>query len=443
MNTNDTAIPLERQMESIKVDNLLINFTTDFQRLWDNRRNSESKPVSFWRPTPSPDLLPGYFPLGDCVDPGVDNINGKRIVAVVREASVPSDDPMKGKALSAPIDFDLIWKNTGDTTSSECSIWRPRAPSGYWAVGHVCSNGHDKPSLNSVRCVRMDLLVDAKVGAMIWNDKYSGARQNFGALSVQPPVAAQGEIFLSMGTFVGNRSHAVPDFPLAVVSLRMQIPHHANPFPVAPALKGYQMPEVDETTTVTQSIQLPWFAVVDPGLSRLEQLRTSPWYRLERTDRYTFIGHAHNTGEEIRTCRWTAPRVQRAEKLKAFSEATTIEMQTPWPRTDRNMQKPEFIQYSARLDEGFAHSDNLPGGWNAVPFVEVIANVGKNKAVALYQLQSDYRLWRENGTQVVSDLSYTHGDSLHLSEYPPAKECATIVPAQPVTELPTATDTAP
>ena len=106
MNTDDIALPA-RQMESIKLENLLINFTTEFQRIWDSR-GSDSKPGSFWRPTPAPDLLPGYFPLGDIVAAGFDNINQNSIAAVVCEGDPQLQDASKGNALSRPDDFEQV-----------------------------------------------------------------------------------------------------------------------------------------------------------------------------------------------------------------------------------------------------------------------------------------------------------------------------------------------
>lgn len=447
MNTENTGTP-KNQMESIKLDNLLINFTTDFQRIWDNRANLKSTPGSFWRPVPAPDLLPGFFPLGDLVVSDLENINGKRVVAVVREADAQGEDSRsKAKALSRPDDFEQVWRNAGSTDSANCTIWRPIPPDGYVALGLVCANDRDKPSLNSVRCVRADLVIASHVRELIWSDKSSGARQDLSAWSIHPPQAAAGEIYFSAGTFVGSNSYIAPDTH-AAFSLRMQIALQTSAPPVIPTLSGYQSPKDDGSGTVIHVARLPWFALFDPGLTRAEQFRVSPYYRLERADRYTFIGHAHNTDNVSRTFRWTALRVQRAEKVRAFSHATMINVETEWPHNSTNLAnwnllRSEPIKYSARLNEGFVHSHSPTGGWNPVPFVEVIASVGSRKAVALYQLQSDYRLFREDGTQVVSDLSYTDGESLHLSEYPPEKACEASVPPAPLTELPGATDTAP
>ncbi|WKV96866.1 hypothetical protein PYV50_25080 [Pseudomonas sp. H22_DOA] len=96
MTIYDNAQVSDWQREPIRVDNLLINFTTEFLSIWDTY-GSSAEPASFWRPTPPADVLPGYFPLGDVVHPGRDNINNKKVVAVVCEASTPAADPEKAR----------------------------------------------------------------------------------------------------------------------------------------------------------------------------------------------------------------------------------------------------------------------------------------------------------------------------------------------------------
>ena len=75
--------------------------------------------------------------------------------------------------------------------------------------------------------------------------------------------------------------------------------------------------------------------------------------------------------------------------------------------------------------------------------MEVAVVVAKNKAVAAYELQSTFRLLRENRTQVPCELYYIDGNSLHLAEYPPEQEPDVITPSVPVTDSLTLTDIAP
>lgn len=147
MTFEDNIAALPRQMEPIIQDSLLINFTTEFNRVWSSN-GSKAKPATFWRPAPAPDALPGYFPLGDMLIPGDANINGEVVAAVVCERDLKGVENARGKALARPIDFELVWKETGAPNVARLSIWRPLAPVGYVALGQVCTTDHCKPSLN-------------------------------------------------------------------------------------------------------------------------------------------------------------------------------------------------------------------------------------------------------------------------------------------------------
>lgn len=457
MTTNENGALPTRPMASIKLDNLLINFTTEFHQVFDTK-NLRSSAAAFWRPAPAPDVLPGYFPLGDLAIASNGNVNGAIAAAVVCEGESPSVDGTKGNALSRPDDFERVWLASGSGTTANASIWRPIAPSGYVALGLVCSHDSAKPSSNAIRCVREDLVIPANVSDSIWNDKYSGATQNFSAWHIEPPTAAAGEIYFTPGTFFGVQSHARPATPL-VYALRMQIPLEITSAPEAPILTGYEMPSAVEAAKLTQTARLPWFAVKEDRRPA-DQFRTSPYYRLERTDQWVLVGHDHNTSEKTRSIKWSAFRAQSRTALQAFSRVTSIEVEGAWPINFPS----RLLNFSANLNKHFTHGETSSSGWwNSYP-QEVIAMAGKNKAVAVYQMQSSYQLLREDNTPVAISIEYTDDESLHMTEYPSEENCAnTLAPpltpdvpagdtletasevnvtAQPI-EVPTPTDTAP
>ncbi|WP_285419650.1 Vps62-related protein [Pseudomonas sp. efr-133-TYG-5] len=442
MTTNNNVASPARLMAALRVENLLINFTAEFHRIWDNT-GSSSKPGSFWRPTPAPDLLPGYFPLGDLAVAGRDNINEQRLVAVVCEGD-PGDSPAGlGKALSKPDDFELVWRDKGSRANGDCSVWRPIAPEGYVALGLVCSNDRSKPSFNAVRCVRADLVVACAVGSLIWSDKGSGADQDFSAWSVNPPPAPAGAIHFAPGTFVGAGSHSRPTTALAAYALRVPIALQIDTPPALPALGGHAPSTAPEPAKVTQIAWLPWFAVRDPELQAAAQWRTSPLYRLERTDQYVLVGHGHNTGTARRAFKWKASRIQSVVDLWNFTRNTSIDVGVTWQNSAAALQP--WISFSARLSDGFAHSESTANGWTSGTDADVIAMVDKGCFVALYQLQSTYRLLREDGSQVASELGYTDIDSLQLVEYLTADEPPMAAQAASATagQVNTLTDSAP
>ncbi|NUT75082.1 Vps62-related protein [Pseudomonas sp. C1C7] len=446
MQTRENAPSPTGQKPPIKLGNLLINFTTEFHRIWDSK-GSDSKPGSFWRPTPAPDALPGYFPLGDFAAPGFDNINGKIIVAVVCEGPAEDGDTSPDKALSAPDDFERVWKDSSSGADADCTVWRPIPPAGYVAMGMVCSNGRDKPLTNTVRCVREDLVVASSVSREIWSDSGSGASQDFSAWAIEPPSAEAGEIYFSPGTFIGVKSHGRPAANTAAYSLRAPIPMHIDTPPARPILLGHESPAPEEPAILTQTAHLPWFTVIDPALAPLEQFRTSPFYRLQRSDRYVLVGHGHNTGTTGQTFKWTAPRAQRMESLEAFTEVTTIRVSSEWPLYVSNPMAlhtllSSSMRFSAKLGKAFTHTETSHIGWTTSAAVEVITRIAKKTSLAVHVIESGYRLLREDGTQVANDVLYTDIDSLSLSEYPPETEEEAPAPAQPAVD-PVVTDSAP
>lgn len=437
MNIEDTDTTTPRQMESIKLDNLLINFTTEFQQIWEST-GAHSEPAAFWHPTPAPDLLPGYFPLGDVIVPGHENINRVKVVAVVREGDSPSDDPARGKALSRPDGYEQVWKDSGSGAKKNCSLWRPIPPDGYVALGLVCSMGYEKPSLHAVRCIREDLVVVSYVGDMIWSEEGSGAKQKFNAWEIALPAAAAGEIYFAPGTFVGDSSHFRYRHALTY-SLRMKIPLQINTPPVAPAISDFKTPLPPETSEATQVAMIPWFAVDDSPASASDALSEATYYRLERKDHYKLVGQGHNTEDTSKLFKWTAAGGRSHEEARIFSSITSIKFDTQW-RAEASDDRP--IQFSAKLSEEFTHTKTVSNGWKAPSNLAVAAIVPKNKMLAVYQLESHYDLLNEDGTQVAVSFAYTDSDSLHWIEYPAEDSPMTPRP-ESITDPSVATDIAP
>ncbi|AMQ85777.1 Vps62-related protein [Pseudomonas glycinae] len=420
-----------QRMKPIRFGNLLINFTSEFHRIWDSR-GSGSAVGSFWRPAPAPDLLPGYFPLGDVAVTGYENVNGNRIVAVVREGEPQGDGPSRSNALSPPTDYERVWKDANSGAAADCTVWRPIPPPGYVAMGFVCSNGRDKPLLNAIRCVREDLVMPATVGDLIWDDKGSGARQNFSAWDIEPAQAAAGEIHFAAGTFFGVQSHSKP-VNSTVHALRMQLPRQSIPAPEAPELSGYGAPPELAPAKVTQTVRIPWFAVNDQ-LSAGEQLSTSPFYRLERSDQYVLVGHGHNTTDLPRPFKWKAVRTQNSQMQQIFSRLTAIEFSTAWSALPSSA--PPAIRFSAHLYKDFTYCETSASGWDESRPLDIVAMAAKHKAVAVYQIQSIYTLRRADGTHVAVSVGYTDDESLYLTEYPPESDSTLTFTPQLATEPP-------
>ncbi|MDD0971892.1 MULTISPECIES: Vps62-related protein [Pseudomonas] len=435
MNTQINLKSPIRQMEPIAVENLLIHFTTEFHRIWDNT-GSKSKPGSFWRPTPAPDLLPGYFPLGDLAVSGRHNVNEQQVMAVVREGDPQHTDAGKGPALSRPEAYQRVWSDAGSGANGDCSIWQPVPPQGYVALGMVCSNDNTQPSFNAVRCVRADLVVAASAASLIWSDQGSGAARDFSTWSVTPPIASAGEIYFAPGTFIGTKGYGKPVSPGTAYALRMPIPIQVQTPPALPELSGHDASAALPPARITQVVRLPWFAVNDPALTSLAQLRTSPFYQMERTDRYVLVGEGKNNTDVNRAFRWKAHRTQSSGMIRRFTRNTGIDIGVQW----QSVTPASAVICSARLGDSFCNSDSDTDEWVNSLDAEVIALVGPNRFAAVYLMQSDYRVLREDGSQVEGHLSFTDMDSLHLTDCPVEPEPKTVsdtesekqTPAEPV-----------
>ena len=435
-------------MKPMRYKDLLINFTTEFDLLWNAKNMGATYPGCFWRPNTTSDTLNSYSSLGDVLVGHYRNINDLKIVAVVSEV-----DKVNGTALRAPIDFQQVWKNAGKKVRAEISIWRPRPPEGYVAMGMVFSVGNEKPSLNSVRCVREDLVSHAYIGSPIWNDKGSRSQMDFSAWDIQTAEAEPGEACIATGTFFGHDSYSKPTFGASPRALRMDLAYLENPLPAPPEPFGTMAEHPP------QICELPWFLVKDNSLSILEQLKDSPIYRLERSDRYLEIGIGNNTTAEGKTFKWNTTNGEVGDHSIGFSHLTRINIFSDWSWPLEGELGSEWIWstaiqpvfFSARLNDAVNHTTQSAKGWGTSSSLEVAAYVPANQTIAAYLIHSEYRLLRKDGTQLGPTVSYVNGDTVYFSELPapapatnqveymlePAQEPAAIeeVPAETTLEI--------
>ncbi|VVP15240.1 Vps62-related protein [Pseudomonas fluorescens] len=458
MTTQDNAVLPARQMESIKVDNLLINFTTEFQRIQDTAA-IPSQRASFWRPIPAPDLLHGYFSLGDIALRDHDNPNGTMVTPVVCEGEHTGSEKTKGHALNRPVDFELIWRNSASAVATRLYIWRPIAPIGYVALGTVCTNDNTKPSFNSLRCVREDLVTEAGIGEQIWNDKGSRVKLNCSVWSIAPPFGIIGEICLTSGSFIADQSHQVPASHHKAYALRVPIAVEVSTPAEAPTLTTSSGPVSDGAKKITQVARLPWFAVTDQ-LQPTEQFQQTPFYQLRRTDQYMLVGSTRNDTEHSLPVKWIANPAHNRHEMLLFSDVSSIRVHSTWPAkvpTDHRV-----IRFRACLPDSFNYTERTSTGWLDPQSVVVLAMAAKGKSMAVYRMQSHYELLRADGTKIASDLHYADNDSLYLTEFPAQSEeteqecplpltassaqAATVdvdMTVEPAPELPVVTDSAP
>ncbi|CRM20579.1 Insecticidal Crystal Toxin, P42 [Pseudomonas sp. 24 E 13] len=394
-------------MVPLKYKDLLINFTNNFTHLWNNRRREDGHfgdaPAGVWRPRIPPKLA-GYYPIGDRLEDNFNTIDGVQAMPVVADANGPT-----GTALKPPTDFERVW--AFEQPGHNVSIWRPVPPEGYVAMGLVVGNGLLEPSVNAVRCLRDDLPVTSHIDELLWSDRGTGAPGDFSAWSVKPPTAPPAEVYFSAATFMGQPGYARPLASPPVHALRAHMLIESTAPSVAPILHSYAKPSAFEKTTTAYVTQLPWFTIEDPDLTPMEQLTQTPYYQLERKDYYVLLNHAHNNTSTVQRYNWASTRIENGSTTESTSQTVGTESSV-------ELQFASFFKASAKISLSVTHVSTQTRGWAKSETYTVWCTLGPHKAVAVYLINSDYRLLRADGRQVGQMYTRSNENSLYWSEYP-------------------------
>merc|ERR1712093_494980 len=99
---------------------------------WADHGSGAARDVGLWRP----ELQQGssYRSLGDAALPSYDFPDSDQSI-VVRAAKSHSRDA--APVLTAPQAFVQLWNSSGHSMAVPCTLWEPRCPGGYRALGHV------------------------------------------------------------------------------------------------------------------------------------------------------------------------------------------------------------------------------------------------------------------------------------------------------------------
>lgn len=394
-------------MPAVQYKDLLISFTTEFVPLWNDKGTRADGSVTFWRPSTASNALANFTPLGDVAISGYHNINQQKIVAVVSDT-----DRENGTALRAPTDFERVWTFSGPRARTAFSLWRAIAPAGYVAMGSVCGVGNDKPPLNTLRCVRADLVHVSHASQVIWRDKGSGATDNFSAWGIALCETVPGEVCFAPGTFIGVNSHTKPAMQDPAYVLRANFAPAVSALPALPAQMALQEAESVQTQKTAYACELPWFVVKDEALTPVEQLQASPSYCLQRSDHYQLVGVGHNQTDVGKTFRWTAVKGESGFGADSLAATTGIELIREW-------SQPEHLSplgFSAKLDKALTLTALSSRGWERPTELEVVAYVPANKAIAAYLRHSEYNLLRSDGSPLTRTVHYTDAEQIYFTE---------------------------
>jgi hypothetical protein len=161
--------------------------TARYERIWDDKKSGSHVDFAVWRPVAQKDFLP----LGDVGIAG--RLDDDRYPPPTAETWLVRNGV-------PPVSYRKVWSSEGSGSKRPFSSWLPVPPDGYKCVGDVGSVSlTEPPSLDAVRCVPASCVIETELADEIWEDRGSGALENFSAWRV-PKV----------NTYVGNASHKRP-----------------------------------------------------------------------------------------------------------------------------------------------------------------------------------------------------------------------------------------
>lgn len=159
--------------------------TNRFSPIFTTQGTGVAANAVFYRPQPAD----GYFILGDYGQGNLDPAAGS--IVTVKVIDPDPNDPM----LVPPEGFQLIWNGT--PAGIDGSLWLPRAPANYVALGAISQSGINTPRVSSYRCLRFDQVKAGTFGPLIWSNggsapvsvyEIAGTNAFFAQASQNPPM---------------------------------------------------------------------------------------------------------------------------------------------------------------------------------------------------------------------------------------------------------------
>lgn len=416
---SEAPAPRSMAIQSASPD-IEVGFTKSFDLIWNDQGSGGKYDGAFWRPKPPA----GFYALGSYGRQGYAAPTDD-VVMVVRDRSPDPNRP----ALKAPKSFTLVWKDSGSGASMDGSFWKPEPPDGYQAMGLVCNRGHGPPNPNDVRCVRTDLTVVALPGDHLWNDVGTGAKANFGAWTIKAPSdAPPGEAYINPGTFFGEATHTMPTFHPLLRALRVRLPEAVvqPPTTVFPRLMSFASPSPYEAPSATYETQLPFIFVKDDQYTDAQKLVLSPFYTLRRTDRYACLNHGYNQGSFPQQRVWRHVITKEKNTAETFTNtagiAIKVGVEGQAGPVKLSAEVTLMYQFSYEKTASITVGDSIE--W------EVPITIPPGKAVAAWYVESEYVLFRQDGTQVSgARMVRSQPDSVVFDEYPHEPNAAPAPPA--------------
>ena len=289
----------------IETDELIVTFLQNLEFIY--RRS-----VGFYHPVDTD----GFHPLGSYAGTyfgsGVTTGNAGVMGVKAKEGYDPNNPP-----INHPVDYTAVIHLRDDDVVHKASIWRPIAPEGYVALGHVITRGFNiKPALTAIVCVREDLTIKGTVAdnhKVRASDTYTTTwpfttTRVWAAWDIEGPVASFHEnAYLPAGTFVSansgstsNPSRPINDPGVNVLKAKLPMLTEETPFEeYVPRLTGRETPPEYTSPVLAREMLVPANTIRDPYYVALDKedkrIADSPFYRLERQVFWKKIHFVNNT----------------------------------------------------------------------------------------------------------------------------------------------------
>ncbi|KAK7309084.1 hypothetical protein RJT34_05549 [Clitoria ternatea] len=160
--TPNKAIISSRQISShgtASDDRRFVRHSITFSKIWSSEQeykgrcslcrkqiSQDGRICSIWRP-----VCPnGYMHIGDIAHVGIHPPN---VAAVYRKID---------GFFALPMGYDLVWRNCEEDYVTPVSIWHPRPPSGFVALGCVAIAGYMEPEPDLVYCIAESLVEETE-----------------------------------------------------------------------------------------------------------------------------------------------------------------------------------------------------------------------------------------------------------------------------------------
>lgn len=411
---------------------LELAFTTDMEFRWNSEKTDGKYGGSFWHPVPPK----GFYALGSIGSDQKFSSAGTdgNVAALCVKAADGTAVGAKGSPLARPTGYERIWRTKHMGGKYDGSCWRPLAPTGYVALGHVFGNSKDnEPDTDEIVCVRKDLVHLGYAADFIYSEKNTDANHKFSAWRIGCPDFEDetNGLIASLG-FVGVESHEAPGSDTALWVLNLPFPTETVSSPEVPVLDGYDAPPAYTDPVTDRIVHVPFTAVNDKAAADSQgtpvtvgwQVANTPFYTVRRQANYACEIFQYNNGYDL-------PQTSSRETWVGVSTTTSDTYSTEFGMevgvtTGVSLGIETKVSVKLSMSLGFSTTTSV----TELTYEKYIYSlqVAPQSAGALYVAQYTLQVVRGDADETVVDSASARGflvNSYYVTSYPAPETTST------------------